>query len=94
MLEKNACLVATDSGGVQKEAFFHRVPSVTLREETEWVELVDLGWNKLVAPDDNAKIVETILSHIDSVGKDSNPFGKGRAAEAIVHTLYSLLGSR
>jgi len=94
MLEKNARLIVTDSGGVQKEAFFYRVPCVTLREETEWLELVDLGWNKLVAPDDSSKIVKTILSHIDKVGNEGNPFGEGRAAEAIVHTLYSLLGSK
>jgi hypothetical protein len=50
-LEKNAALVVTDSGGVQKEAFFYRVPCVTVREETEWTELVEHGFNRLAEAD-------------------------------------------
>ncbi len=48
MLEKNASTIATDSGGIQKEAFFHKTPCITLRNETEWIELVNNGFNRLV----------------------------------------------
>ncbi len=86
-LEKNAALIATDSGGVQKEAFFHRVPCVTMRDETEWVELVDLGWNCVCPPLSTKSLVDAVSAMIGATGSDENPYGKGHAAEEIAHII-------
>lgn len=85
-LEKNARLIATDSGGVQKEAFFFRVPSVTLRGETEWTELVSLGWNRVVPPVSVEAIYEAVLSRFEQ-GQQKDPYGGGKASSRIVRIL-------
>lgn len=84
MLEKHARLIATDSGGVQKEAFFHRVPCVTLRDETEWVELVESGWNRLTPLTDADAFVKTIQGSLGSKGADVRPYGDGQTAKKVV----------
>jgi UDP-GlcNAc3NAcA epimerase len=89
-LEKNAQLIVTDSGGVQKEAFFYRVPCVTLREETEWVELVSAGWNTLCPPLDKAQVTQTILESLGRVGVDLFAYGDGRAGNIIADVLVGL----
>lgn len=85
-LESQAALIATDSGGVQKEAFFYHVPCVTLRDETEWIELVELGWNRLVSPA-GSDLAGAILAALGSAGTTAQPYGDGKAARAIADIL-------
>ncbi|HAG81394.1 MAG TPA: UDP-N-acetylglucosamine 2-epimerase (non-hydrolyzing) [Cyanobacteria bacterium UBA12227] len=90
MLEKNAGLIVTDSGGVQKEAFFHQVPCVTLRAETEWIELVELGWNHLIRPTDADAVRSGLLNAIALPHPSTIPthlYGGGQAAKKIVDIL-------
>ena len=92
MLEKNARLIVTDSGGIQKEAFFHKVPCVTLRDETEWVELVDAGVNVLVGAD-KGKIMQGIGRMIEKEIDGSLAVdGRGDAGEKVVEILTSWQG--
>jgi UDP-GlcNAc3NAcA epimerase len=82
MLEKHARLILTDSGGVQKEAYWFGVPCITLRKETEWVETVSVGWNVLVSADRD-RIAKAISSFAPPVERPPL-FGDGRAAERVV----------
>jgi len=87
MLERNAALIATDSGGVQKEAFFYRVPCVTLRDETEWIELVEGGWNRLAPPTDSQSVADRLAAAHGSIGHDIAPYGDGHSAQRIADIL-------
>ncbi|MDP1822367.1 MAG: UDP-N-acetylglucosamine 2-epimerase (non-hydrolyzing) [Archangium sp.] len=92
-LERHAALIVTDSGGVQKEAYFHRTPCVTVRTETEWVETVSAGWNRLADPAD----AEAITSAINAALRGPAPtgeiaeYGTGAAAAKVVDTLLAVL---
>ena len=91
MLERNAEVIFTDSGGVQKEAYFHRTPCVTLREETEWVETVEMGWNRLVKPLSVQGMVDAVRVALKTTPKaGQSPYGDGTAGAAIVKDLLSV----
>lgn len=87
-LELNSKKIVTDSGGVQKEAFFIGKPCITLRDETEWVETIENGWNILVGTDKNM-IISNIKNFYPKV-KQEEIFGNGKAAFKILDIINTL----
>lgn len=88
----HAAVVVTDSGGLQKEAYFHRVPCVTVRDETEWIELVDMGWNRLPKTLSRQHINESIQEALIAPrGDDRQPYGNGNAAKLIIDILQETI---
>ena len=86
MLETNASVIITDSGGVQKEAFFYKVPCITVRDETEWIETIESDWNVLAGADEES-IIETFQQTELRKPRDCKPYGAGDAAEKILNKI-------
>ncbi len=85
VLEENGEAIVTDSGGVQKEAYFAGRPCITLRETTEWTETVEAGWNVLVGTDSAA--IARAMREFRPAGQRPDLFGDGKAAERLVEAL-------
>lgn len=86
-LEKNARKILTDSGGVQQEAYWLEIPCITLRNETEWVETMESGWN--ITAGTKADNIIKAIKDIKVEDYTYLPYGKGNAAIKIVGTLMA-----
>jgi len=84
-LEKYAKKILTDSGGMQKEAYILKVPCITLRDRTEWIETIEDGWNILVDRDEN-KIIDAV-KNFNPKEKQRNVYGDGKASEEIAEII-------
>ena len=88
-LERDSAYIVTDSGGVQKEAYFHGVPCVTLRAETEWRETVDTGWNTLTDLDEG--LFRQAIASLSRPSSRPQIFGNGEAAKHIARIVKEIL---
>lgn len=89
MLENNSKKIVTDSGGVQKEAYFMKKPCVTMRDETEWVETVEEGWNVLVGT--NKSEIISKIKYFNPSNNQKNIFGDGNASKKIVELVKEII---
>ena len=92
-LEKNADLIVTDSGGVQKEAFLQGTKCITLRTSTEWIEIIESGWNTLIDPQKSDEISKTIFNKLNSGCPTQKPllYGKGFASKFIINHIIDYI---
>jgi UDP-GlcNAc3NAcA epimerase len=91
-LTRDCSLVLTDSGGLQKEAYFLNKLCITMRDQTEWIELIEGGYNFLAGADKD-KIINLAMTHFDEYIDNSNHlYGDGHAAEKICHRLMQIGG--
>ena len=88
-LISNARVVLTDSGGVQKESYLLGAPALVLRNETEWVEILETGWNKLIGDEPSAKSIMDEVSNVSNLSHAPRPdlFGDGYSGERIASCL-------
>ena len=89
LLTSGACQVMTDSGGLQKEAWFMEVPCITLRSETEWVETLDGNWNVLAKLTTEDILEKALHTKVDPSARGKLPFGDGKASKKIAAILNS-----
>ena len=86
---KHAKLLITDSGGMQKEAFYSKTQTLTIRDETEWPETIILGWNRLVKPKFDL-IYKYTNKYINFKGRHTKPYGVGKSANLILRKIQTL----
>jgi UDP-GlcNAc3NAcA epimerase len=89
VMQENANCILTDSGGMQKEAYLLGIRCITLREETEWVETVSSGWNKLVGVDGDA--IRNVFNTWHPSGSQAQLYGDGHSSEKIRDILLEKL---
>lgn len=89
LLSSNACQILTDSGGLQKEAWFMKTPCVTLRTETEWVETLEGGWNVLSSLNTDDILDKALNTVVDESARNRMPFGDGNASKKIADIILT-----